>query len=256
MSSMSKPVKILLALVAVAVVAGGAAYFLFWSDDAPDEVDLGDAVDAVEDGDGGGNGDGDGDGDGDATAAESVEGSWVVDTSQGSFDFSDSASGTYVGFRVNEEHTILGSITAVGRTPDVSGEVTIEGTSLEAATFTAGLDEITTDQSLRDNRVQGALGTSEFPDATFVLTEAVDLGDAAAEGGPVSVTATGDLTIKGVTQPITIDLQAQVTGSTLVVVGSTEITFADWGVAVPTAPVVASADDFGILEVQLLLTKT
>jgi polyisoprenoid-binding protein YceI len=246
MSSMSKPVKIILALVAVAVVAGGAAYFLFWNDDAPDEVDLSDAVDAVDEGDDDG---------GEGTVVEGVEGAWVVDTSQGSFDFSDSASGTYVGFRVNEEHTVLGAITAVGRTPDVSGEITIEGTSLEAATFTAGLDEITTDQSLRDNRVQGALGTSEFPDATFTLTEAVDLGAAAAEGGPVSVTVTGDLTIKGVTQAITIELEAQVTGSTLVVVGSTEITFADWGVEVPTAPVVASADDFGILEVQLLLTQ-
>ena len=192
---------------------------------------------------------------GDGSTVDGVEGAWVVDTSQGTFDFSETATGTYVGFRVNEEHTILGSITAVGRTPDVSGEITIEGTSLEAAEFTAGLDEITTDQSLRDNRVQGALGTDEFPDATFVLTEAVDLGEAAADGGPVTVTAAGDLTIKGVTQPISIELQAQVTGSTLVVVGSTQITFADWGVEVPTAPVVASADDFGILEVQLLLTQ-
>ena len=242
MSSMSKPVKIALALLVVAVAAGGALYFLFANEDAPDEVDLGDAVDAVDD-------------EGDDSNVDGVEGAWVVDTSQGTFDFSESATGTYVGFRVDEEHTILGSITAVGRTPDVSGEITIEGTSLEAAAFTAGLDEITTDQSLRDNRVQGALGTDEFPDATFVLTEAVDLGEAAADGGPVTVTAAGDLTIKGVTQPISIELQAQVTGSTLVVVGSTQITFADWGVEVPTAPVVASADDFGILEVQLLLTQ-
>jgi polyisoprenoid-binding protein YceI len=239
---MSRPVKIALALLVVAVAAGGALYFLFANDEAPDEVDLGDAVDAVDD-------------EGDGSTVDGVEGAWVVDTSQGTFDFSESATGTYVGFRVNEEHTILGSITAVGRTPDVSGEITIAGTSLEAAEFTAGLDEITTDQSLRDNRVQGALGTDEFPDATFVLTEAVDLGEAAADGGPVTVTATGDLTIKGVTQPISMELQAQVTGSTLVVVGSTQITFADWGVEVPTAPVVASADDFGILEVQLLLTQ-
>lgn len=245
MSSMSKPVKIVLALVALAVVAGGAAYFLFWDEEAPEEADLGAAVDAVDDQDG----------EDDGEAVDSVEGTWVIDTSQGTFDFSDSATGTYVGFRVDEEHTVLGSITAVGRTPDVTGELAIAGTTLESAEFTAGLDEITTDQSLRDNRVQGALGTSEFPDATFVLTAPVELGDAAAEGGPVTVTATGDLTIKGVTQPVTIELEAQVTGSTLVVVGRTEITFADWGVEVPTAPVVASADDFGILEVQLLLTQ-
>ena len=41
----------------------------------------------------------------------------------------------------------------------------------------------------------------------------------------------------------------------VVVVGSIEITFADYGVSVPSAPVVLSADEFGIIEVQLFLTR-
>ena len=40
-----------------------------------------------------------------------------------------------------------------------------------------------------------------------------------------------------------------------VVVGSLEITFADYGVTVPQAPVVVSVDDFGIVEMQLLFTR-
>src|SRR5690606_29498371 len=135
------------------------------------------------------------------------------------------------------------------------GELTIEGTTLTEALVTADLSEITTNESMRDSRVRSALSTGEFPEATFTLTEPVELGEAATSGGPVSVTATGELTIKGITRPITIDIEGQVAGSTLVVVGSTEITFADWDVQVPSAPIVLSAEDHGVLEVQLLLRK-
>ena len=39
---------------------------------------------------------------------------------------------------------------------------------------------ITTNESRRDDKVQSALDTDEFPTATFVLTEPIELGDAAA----------------------------------------------------------------------------
>jgi len=45
---------------------------------------------------------------------------WAVDTTVGEFSYEDS-TGTFVGFRVDEELSGLGSTTAVGRTPDVSG---------------------------------------------------------------------------------------------------------------------------------------
>jgi hypothetical protein len=41
-----------------------------------------------------------------------------------------------------------------------------------------------------------------------------------------------------------------------VVVGSLDITFADFGVEVPDAQIVLSVEDHGILELQLLLTKS
>ena len=54
---------------------------------------------------------------------------------------------------------------------------------------------ITTNESRRDDKVQSALDTGEFPTATFVLTEPIELGDAAASAKSVSVTATGDLSV-------------------------------------------------------------
>ena len=50
-------------------------------------------------------------------------------------------------------------------------------------------------------------------------------------------------------------LDAQLVEATVVVVGSTEIVFSDYGVTVPSAPIVVSVADRGTLELQLLLVK-
>ena len=251
MPAVSKSLKLILAGVLVVVLAGGAFLFWFFQDDAPDEVDLGAAVDSVEE-----SADEPTTDSTDAPVASGVDGTWAVDLDSGTFDFSDTASGTFVGFRVNEELSGVGSATAVGRTPVVTGEITIDGTELASAAFQADMTAITTNESRRDSRVQSALDTGQHPTATFVLTEPVDLGEAASSGEAVTVTATGELTIKGVTQSVQIPLEAQLTGDTIVVVGSMEIVFSDYGVSVPAAPVVLAADDHGVLEVQLLLTRS
>jgi polyisoprenoid-binding protein YceI len=252
MRAMSKTLKFVLAGVVVVVLGAGAFLWWFFRDDAPAEVDLDAAVESVEES----GGDSNTATTDDASTAGGVEGTWAVDLDSGTFDFEDSATGTFVGFRVQEELSSIGSATAVGRTPEVTGEITISGTTLEAASFEADMTAITTNESRRDDRVQGALDTSRFPTATFTLTEPVDLGEAAAEGGPVAVTAVGDLTIHGITRAVEIPLEAQLVNDSIVVVGSMEIVFADYDVEVPSAPVVLSAEDHGILEVQLLFTRS
>ena len=183
-----------------------------------------------------------------------VAGTWTVDTSIGEFSFEDS-TGTFVGFRVQEELTGIGSTTAVGRTPEVGGSMTIDGTSVSAVSIEANMDAITTNDSRRDDNARRALATGEFPVATFVLTQPIELGDAAASGDPVQVTAAGDLTIHGTTLPVEIPLEAQLVDDVVVVVGSIEIVFADYGVSVPDAPIVVSAEDHGVIELQLFFTR-
>lgn len=184
-----------------------------------------------------------------------IEGQWTVDTSVGEFSFEDS-TGTFVGFRVGEELRGVGEIEAVGRTPAVSGTVTVEGRLVTGATIEADLSAITTDDSRRDNKVRGALGTDQFPTATFELTSPIDLGPDALGGDPVAATAAGDLTIKGVSQPVEFDLQAQLVDDTIVIVGALDIAFGDFGVTVPSAPIVLSAEDFGVVELQLFLAHS
>ena len=189
-----------------------------------------------------------------ATAASAVAGTWAVDTSIGTFDYEE-ATGSFAGFRVAEELSGIGSTTAVGRTPEVSGTITIEGTTLTATSIEADLTALTTNDSRRDDRALGALDVDTYPTATFVLTQPIDLGEAASSGGPVAVTATGDLTIHGVTRSVQLPLEAQLTGTTIAVVGSLPITFADYDVELPSAPIVVSLDDNGTMEIQLLFTR-
>jgi len=185
------------------------------------------------------------------TAADGdVSGTWNVRIESGEF-----GSGTFAGFRIVEELVSIGQTEAVGRTGEVTGEVVIDGTAVTSADIEVDMASITTNDPRRDNKVQEALETGQFPTATFSLTEPIDLGDDPASGQEISATATGDLTIHGVTRSVQIPLQAQLVDGAIVLVGSTEVTFSDFDVEVPSAPIVVSVEDTGTLELQLLLTR-
>lgn len=99
----------------------------------------------------------------------------------------------------------------------------------------------------------GELGPAKTNASIRVLEVPLDLGDGAAEGELVSVTATGDLTINGVTNPATFELEAQLVDGMILVTGTSDVVFADYDVAVPSSRAVLSVEDFGIIEVQLWL---
>ena len=237
------------AIIGVLVVVGAAALYWYLNQPVPEEVSLEGAV-------------------ADVTATETssqssttttpaefgVEGVWVVDTSIGDFSFEDATS-SFAGFRIDEELASIGATTAVGRTPTLEGSLTLDGTTITETSFTADLSAIVTNASRRDSAVQRALDTGTFPIATFTLTEPIDLGTVPEDGVPVSVAAVGILEIKGGSQPVEIPLETQLVGELIVVVGAVDITFADWGVQMPTSPGVVSVEDHGILEMQLFLTR-
>jgi len=239
-------------------IGGGAWWFL--RDDAPPAVDLQSATQSI------------GDDSTAATAADteaattvaasgnsatatSVSGTWGVDTSIGEFSFEDS-TGTFVGFRVEEELSSIGSTTAVGRTPSVSGTITFDDTTLSAATIEADMTAISTNDSRRDDRVHDALETASFPTATFTLTEPIDLGDAVTTGAATTVEATGYLTIHGVTTTVTLPLEAELVGDTIAVVGSLDIDLSTYGVEAPSAPIVVSVSDQATIELQLFFSRS
>jgi len=182
-----------------------------------------------------------------------LDGTWNVDTSVGSFsDFSDS----FVGYRVQEELANIGAQTAVGRTPSVSGSLTIQGTTITAVEIQADLSTLKSDDDRRDGQLrQQALETNQFPTATFSLTQPIALGTLPAEGQVVQVTATGNLTLHGQTRSVQIPLQAKLQGGVIVVTGSIEIQFADYGISKPQSFIVLSVADHGTMELQLFFSR-
>jgi polyisoprenoid-binding protein YceI len=159
-----------------------------------------------------------------------------------------------VGYRVKE--VLFGQdAIAVGRTSDVTGTVKIDGTTVSAADFSVDLTTVSSDKSQRDSQFQGRImETSQFPTATFTLTEPIDLGTVPSPGKVVTYDATGDLTLHGVTKTVSFQLSAKREGSTLKISGSIPVTFADYDVANPSfGPV--TTEDHGTMEFLLVLEK-
>ena len=193
----------------------------------------------------------------DQTAGSSgdLDGVWTVQVADDAGDLQGEPTVSFAGFRVDEVLNSIGDFTAVGRTADVAGSIELSNTALVAATVEVTMSTLRTDNSFRDGRIYGALNTSEYPKAIFTLAEPVELPTGMADGEPFSGSAEGDLTIKGVTNRVTFDLQAQLVGDIIVAVGSSEVIFSDYGVTAPTAPVVVSVEDHGIMEFQLLFAR-
>ena len=189
-----------------------------------------------------------------AAGSSSITGSWKVDTSIGSFsDFSDS----FVGYRVQEKLASIGANTAVGRTPSVSGTMTIDGSTVTAVSISADLTTLKSDDSRRDGQLQNqGIQTSQFPTATFKLTSPIALGSVPSDGTTVKATATGDLTLHGETKSVQIALQAKQSNGVIVVTGSLPITFSDFGITAPNSFAVLSVSDNGTMELQLFFTKS
>ena len=187
-------------------------------------------------------------------SASALSGTWTVDTSIGSFaDFTNS----FVGYRVQEVLAQIGSTTAVGRTPDVTGTLSIDGTTLTAVEIEADLTTLDSDSNLRDGQLgRQGLETNQFPTGTFVLTEPIELDGVPADGETISVTAIGELTLHGVTNAVQIPLEAQLNDGVITVVGSLEVVFGDYGMTAPSAGRVLEIDDHGVMELQLHFART
>ncbi|WP_420625673.1 YceI family protein [Candidatus Poriferisodalis sp.] len=190
----------------------------------------------------------------DVVTIDDINGSWNVDAETGSFTLED-ATGSFAGFRVDEELASIGAFTAVGRTGDVSGTMEIVSEHVTSVEIEVDLTTLQTDDRRRDGAVQRALGASRHPTAAFSLTEELHIEDAAVSGTAIMLSAPGDLTVNGITRPVVIEIEAQLVGSVIAVVGSVEVTFADFDVTVPQVPVVLSAEDHGVMEFQLLFRR-
>ncbi|HET9849613.1 MAG TPA: YceI family protein [Candidatus Dormibacteraeota bacterium] len=164
------------------------------------------------------------------------------------------SSGSQAGYRVREQLASLPAPSdAVGRTSSVHGSVTIAASgssdSVSAASITVDVNTLTSDGAQRDQRIHRmGLESDRYPTATFVLSTPIALPADAAAGQVVNVSATGALTIHGVTKTVTIPIQARLTGSQLELAGSIIFPFSQFGMMPPSIGGFVTVQDNATME--------
>jgi polyisoprenoid-binding protein YceI len=187
------------------------------------------------------------------SSVDDLAGEWTItDADSGNLE-----EGTFVGYRVEEELAGIGATTAVGRTSAVDGTMTIEaGGTVSNVTVDADLSQLQSDQAFRDRAIEDqGLETRQFPDAGFTLGEAFVIPEEALSGDTVTIPATGTLTLHGVDQQVTVDLEARLLGDQILAGGSIPVAMSDYDISPPSAQRVLSIAEDGTAELQLFFER-
>ena len=185
-----------------------------------------------------------------ARSGGSLDGTWTVDDTSGSL-----AEGTssFAGYRVKEDLAGTGANTAVGRTQNVSGSLTINGTAITAMQVSADMTTLQSDDSRRDERLRtDGLQTDRFPTASFILTKPIEVGSVPKDGQTIQAVAVGDLTLHGVTPSVEVSIQAQRNGNEIEAIGSVDVALTDYAIEAPTGFLVLSIANTGTIELHVL----
>lgn len=172
----------------------------------------------------------------------------VTDQSDTDTDATDSAappvSATGVTYEVVPDRseasyavgeTFLGrqrDVTAIGKTSAVSGAIILDEGIIQPSTVSVDLTTLKSDQARRDNQVQRALDTRNYPQAIYRITGAE--GDPVlTEGQEVPIKLMGTMTIKGTDQPLTFEGTAKLEGDTLTIHAASTFNMTAFGVDPP-----------------------
>jgi len=183
-------------------------------------------------------------------AAQSEDATEVDDGTQ----FWITTEGSEVGYRVSE--VLFGIDTeGVGRTEDVTGSVTLIDTTMTEAEFTVDVASMKSDDGRRDGQFRGRImETQTFPTASFTLTSPIDLGITATEGATLDTTISGELTMHGVTNPVSFEIAAKIEGNRLGVIGTIPITFVDYDIVDPSITGITVKPE-GVIEFVLVFSR-
>jgi polyisoprenoid-binding protein YceI len=141
---------------------------------------------------------------------------------------------------------------AVGTSPGVSGALVLgaDGSVVaDQSTITVDLTKLKSDESRRDNFIQGnTLQTSRFPTATFTPRSVQGLSMPLPTSGQATFQLLGDLTVHGVTKPATWQVTAQFADTSVTGNATTSVNLTDFGMTPPKAGPVLSIEDGLTLE--------
>ena len=141
--------------------------------------------------------------------------------------------------------------TVIGSTSEVGGSIMVDLANPSASTIGAiiiNARTLETDNSFRNRALRSQILRSAQDEFEFIVFEPRELSNWSASsvalGDSVSFDVTGDLTVAGVTQPVTfagsvtLDSETQVSGS-----ASVNLLHGDFGLVIPDVPSVANVTD-------------
>ncbi|MCX2727772.1 YceI family protein [Thermomicrobium sp. 4228-Ro] len=148
---------------------------------------------------------------------------------------------------------------AVGRTNAVAGQVVFaaDGTiDSQQSRVTVDLTTLQSDEARRDNYIKrNTLEVDQFPTAEFQPTAVSGLPWPLPTSGQLQFQLEGNLTVHGVTKPVTWHVEAAVDGNRITGTATTQVTFEDFGMTPPRVPVVLSLEDTITLELDFTVER-
>jgi polyisoprenoid-binding protein YceI len=140
---------------------------------------------------------------------------------------------------------------AVGSTTAVKGSIALTNGQVDPSNskITVDLTSLASDEGRRDSYVKrNTLQTSQYPTAVFTPAQVSGLPATLPASGLLSFQLTGDLTVHGVTKPVTWTVAAEVHGKQLSGKATAPFTITGFGMSLPEAGPVLSVQDAGTLE--------
>ncbi len=224
---MNRPLRVILALVALVVVVGAAAVIFI--------VATG--------------------GSGEASTEITSE---SVSAANSATIFAIVADDSEVRFVLDED--LRGVRTTVtGVTNQVAGEIAVDFSApqnSEVGPIRINVRTLATDNDFRNRAIRGQILRSsqdEFEFAEFVPTAIEGLPETVTVGTPITFTVTGDFTLVGVTQPVTFELTVTPVSETrLEGTARAVVNHNDFGITIPSVPSVANVDEAVALELDFV----
>lgn len=146
---------------------------------------------------------------------------------------------------------------AVGRTQAIEGQIALTADGKidsQRSHFTVDLTTLRSDETRRDNYIkQNTLEVAKYPTADFQPTEVQGLPWPLPTNGQASFQLVGNLTVHGVTKPVTWNVQASFDGTRITGTAITQVTFQDFAMTPPRVPIVLSLEDTITLELDFTL---
>lgn len=177
-----------------------------------------------------------------AVSVDELNGAWSI-ASGSKVYWSVTTSKETVNF-VNE--AVSGTWTVdLNDASKMSGEGVLDMTALDSG------------NSQRDSHVkdrEDLLAIAQYPQATFTATAITSQATEFTEGKSVPLTIEGTLTVKGVEKAVTFDSNAMYKDGQLLLSGTTQVTFGDFGITSPHTVVLETENDLSI-QLELILAQ-